>query len=95
VPAHDDRGRTNDEQFEAVLPRHEWVVATGDAGTVVLADTCGYHKQLKPETGDRLLVMSQYTSGTPAYPCDLEIDGVSVNDLTVDQRCAVAAAATA
>ena len=26
----------------------------GEPGTIVLADTCGYHKQLKPESDERV-----------------------------------------
>ena len=32
----------------------------------MFADTCGYHKQLKPESDERLLLVSHYVSGTPS-----------------------------
>jgi hypothetical protein len=67
--------RSTDDQMAAVVPKEHWRVCTGEPGTIVFADTCGYHKQLKPETDERLLLMIQYTSGTPAYPRTLEIGG--------------------
>lgn len=42
----------------------EWKINTGPSGTVVLADTNGYHKGLKPESGHRVLLNLQYTSPT-------------------------------
>ena len=47
--------RANDEQMEAVVPRSEWLVGTGPAGTVLFADTTGWHKGGSARTGDRLL----------------------------------------
>ena len=56
LPERNESGRSTDEQMARVVPGDEWVVCTGEAGTIVLADTCGYHKQLKPEGGQRLCV---------------------------------------
>jgi hypothetical protein len=56
---------------------------------VVFADTCGYHKQLKPESDERLLVVSHYVSGTPLVPRSLELSGVDERSLTDDQYVAV------
>ncbi|MEP6979113.1 MAG: hypothetical protein ABI948_13765, partial [Thermoleophilia bacterium] len=66
----------------------EWVLCEGKAGTVVFADTCGYHKQLKPETDERLLLMSHYVSGTPQVPHELEIRGLDGRELSEDQYVA-------
>jgi hypothetical protein len=89
VPEHDERWRSTDEQIAAVVPRPEWVVCEGHPGTVVLADTCGYHKQLKPESAERLLLTAQYVSGTPLVPRAVEITGAEGATLTDDQRVAV------
>ena len=89
LPERDDRGRSTDEQLGKIVGEDQWLVATGDAGTVVLADTCGYHKQLKPESEERLVLMIQYTSGTPHYPRSLEISGADGGGLTEDQRAAL------
>lgn len=55
--------RTTDEQMQGVFPATEWKVCTGRAGTIILCDTCGFHKGLKPKRGNRLMVVLQYTSG--------------------------------
>jgi len=64
-PACDHDGRTTDEQMARAVPESSWRVCTGARGTVVLCDTCGYHKGLKPKGQDRLMMMLQFTSGAP------------------------------
>lgn len=54
--------RTTDEDMAEVVPSDAWIEATGTAGTVVLADTHGYHKGGHAMTGDRRLVMVLFTS---------------------------------
>jgi hypothetical protein len=81
--------RSTDEEIAAVVPEPEWRVATGPAGTVILADTIGYHKQLKSRGGERMLVMTQYTSGTPHYPGAIEIRGADPAGLSPDQLAAL------
>lgn len=54
--------RTTDKQMAAVVPPRDWIQATAPAGTVVLADTRGYHKGGHAVTGDRRLVMVLFTS---------------------------------
>ena len=85
----DPRGRSEDAEMAAVLPESEWLVCTGEAGTVILADTCGYHKQLKPRGDERMLLMAQYTSGKPAYPPDLRFVVDDPASLTLEQRAAL------
>lgn len=89
VPEQDEQGRSNDEQLEQVVPRSEWILCEGRPGTVVFADTCGYHKQLKPESDERLLLVSHYVSGTPFVPSTLELRDVDESSLTDDQYVAV------
>jgi len=60
-----DRERVADEQIASVMPPETWRVCTGPAGTMILADTLGYHRGGKPKAGTRLLVTFTYTSGTP------------------------------
>ena len=88
-PDHDEQGRSNDAQLESVAPRSDWVLCEGPPGTVVFADTCGYHKQLKPESDERLLLVSHYVSGTPFVPAALDLRGVDEASLTSDQFVAV------
>ena len=61
-------GRMNDDQMAAHVPAAGWTRCTGSARTVILADTTGFHKGLKPQTQHRVIVSFHYTSGTPRYP---------------------------
>lgn len=89
LPEHDEQGRSDDAQLAVVVPESDWVLCEGPRGTVVFADTCGYHKQLKPESGERLLAVSHYVSGTPLVPRSLELRDVDESSLTDDQHVAV------
>jgi hypothetical protein len=89
LPERDEQARSTDEQLGAIVPEDEWVLCEGAPGTVVFADTCGYHKQLKPESLDRVLLMAHYVSGTPYVPRELELRGVDDAALTDDQYVAV------
>jgi hypothetical protein len=85
----DENNRTPDEAMAKIVPEEDWVVCTGNAGTVILADTCGYHKQLKPIDGERLLMIAEYTSGTPFSERPNEIVCPDPSRLTEDQRFAL------
>lgn len=64
-PAHHLEGRvkrTEDDQMAAVVPRERWVTATGARGTIVLADTNGYHRGGLARERDRLMYTCMYTS---------------------------------
>ena len=54
--------RTTDEQMEKVFPRENWKVCTGKKGTLVFADTRGYHKGGEARTGNRVMFTCMYTS---------------------------------
>jgi hypothetical protein len=85
----DVKDRLTDEQMAAHVPRADWVTCTGGPGTVVIADTCGYHKGGKPETGDRLLWTAQFTTGAADAKRNFRLAGDDVGELTVDQRYAL------
>ena len=89
LPERDERARSTDEQLARIVPESEWILCEGKRGTVVLADTCGYHKQLKPEGEERLLLVAHYVSGTPYVPRALELEGADPAALTDDQHVAV------
>lgn len=89
LPERDEHGRSVDEQMAAVVPPERWLYARGTPGTVVFADTCGYHKQQKPTSDERLLLMSQYVSGTPLVQRAVELRGFDSAGLSADQRVAV------
>jgi hypothetical protein len=77
--------RLSDEDMEKVIPSSDWLVCTGKAGTVVLADTCGYHKGGKPTVGDRLLWTAQFTSVAPNYERNFTLSG-DPSGLSEEQR---------
>lgn len=89
VPHHDEQARSTDEQLATVVPEREWIYCEGGPGTVVFADTCGYHKQVKPTTDERLLLVSQYVSGTLFVDRAVELTDVEAGALTDDQHVAV------
>jgi hypothetical protein len=81
--------RLTDEEMERHVPRERWAICTGPPGTVVLADTCGYHKGGKPTTGDRLLWTAQYTTGAADARRNFELAGEAPSHLTPEQRWAL------
>jgi hypothetical protein len=66
-------GRMDDTQMAGQVPAAGWTRCTGSPGTVILADTTGFHKGLKPQTQHRVMVSLHYTSGTPRYPRNFEL----------------------
>ena len=89
LPQRDEQARSTDDQMLAVVPESEWVLCEGPPATVVFADTCGYHKQLKPESGERMLMVAHYVSGTPMVPRVVELTGADDATLSDDQFVAV------
>jgi hypothetical protein len=89
LPERDEKWRSTDEQLARIVPEPEWILCEGARGTVVFADTCGYHKQLKPAGDERLLLVSHYVSGTPYVPRTLELRGDGDAGLTDEQYVAV------
>lgn len=70
--------RTTDEQMAAVYPRDKWKVGIGNKGTIIFADTRGYHKGGEARTKDRLMFTCMYTSPASeskellSFPSDLD-----------------------
>jgi hypothetical protein len=60
--------RTDDVQMNAVAPRAQWITACGPKGTVVLADTRGYHKGGWVREGERILYTCMFTSQASTSP---------------------------
>jgi len=89
LPEHDENRRSTDEQMARIVPENQWRILEGAPGTIVFADTCGYHKQLKPETDERVKLVAHYVSGTPYVAGVLELEGVDESSLTDDQYYAV------
>ena len=54
--------RSEDEQMAAVVPPERWIKGLGDAGTIIFADTRGYHKGGLARTHDRIMYNCMFTS---------------------------------
>ena len=54
--------RSTDDQMSRVVPKHRWVQCLGRSGTVVFADTRGFHRGGLVERGERLLFTCMFTS---------------------------------
>ncbi len=65
--------RVDDERMRKFFAPERWQVCTGPAGTMIVADTVGFHRGGKPTTGTRLLVTFTYTSGIPFVERSLSV----------------------
>jgi hypothetical protein len=81
--------RLGDEEMAERIAPDDWVVCTGPVGTVVIADTCGYHKGGKPVAGERLLWTAQFTTGAAEAKRNFELVGDGDPALTRSQRYAL------
>lgn len=54
--------RSNDEQMAEAASPETWIKATGAQGTIVFADTHGYHKGGLARERDRLMYLCMFTS---------------------------------
>lgn len=54
--------RTTDEQMRAMFPEKLWIKGTGKKGTLIFADTRGFHKGGEARTKDRLMYTCMFTS---------------------------------
>lgn len=54
--------RSTDEQMAAVLSPEQWVTGTGAPGTIIFADTRGYHKGGLARDNDRIMYVCMFTS---------------------------------
>lgn len=70
------------------FPPSSWQVCTGPAGTMILADTLGFHRGGKPTRGERVLVTFTYTSGTPILDPPIHLSAIP-SELSRVQRAAV------
>ena len=54
--------RSTDSQMAEVIPRDQWVRGTGPKGTIIFADTRGYHRGGLARERDRLMYTGMFTS---------------------------------
>ena len=75
--------RTTDEQMNEVFPKDKWVKGTGKKGTIIFADTRGFHKGGEARTNDRLMFTCMFTSPASEskklikYPADLNLKNLT------------------
>jgi hypothetical protein len=60
--------RSNDTQINEVVPKNQWITGVGPKGTVVFADTRGYHKGGFSIERERILYTCMFTSKASSYP---------------------------
>ncbi len=78
--------RTTDDQMNAVFPKENWKKGTGKKGTIIFADTRGFHKGGEARTKDRLMYTCMYTSRASESKELLKIpSNLGANALTTDQ----------
>lgn len=75
VPFYKDSIRIEDEEMIAAIPKEHWMAYTGSKGTMILADTIGYHRGGYVLEGHRVLLTFTYTSGVPRKPIRAHIGG--------------------
>ncbi len=68
VPLHEDSVRITDEEMAAAIGPEHWIKCTGPMGTMILADTVGFHRGGYVREGNRVLITFTYTSGIPFKP---------------------------
>lgn len=79
--------RTTDEQMNQVFPKEKWIKGIGKKGTIIFADTRGYHKGGEARTKDRLMYTCMYTSAASQskklikYPSNLNTGTLSDKQL--------------
>ncbi len=60
--------RSNDDQMRRVVSEEKWITAVGPKGTVVFADTRGYHKGGLVRANERVLYNCMFTSQASTRP---------------------------
>ena len=61
--------RSSDEQMAEIVPRNRWITGIGPKGTMIFADTRGYHKGGLARQRDRIVYMCEFFSNgaDPGY----------------------------
>jgi hypothetical protein len=54
--------RSRDREMAKIVPDSDWICGTGKKGTLIFADTRGFHKGGEARTRDRLMYTCMYTS---------------------------------
>lgn len=82
--------RSTDEQMSAVIPKENWIKGVGKKGTIIFADTRGFHKGGEARSSDRLMFTMMFTSAASDSKRLLQIsDNLPLSNLTKKQVCAL------
>ncbi|MCW5960606.1 MAG: phytanoyl-CoA dioxygenase family protein [Pyrinomonadaceae bacterium] len=82
--------RSTDEQMRSVFPEDRWFRGTGPKGTIIFADTRGFHKGGMARDNDRLMFTCMYTSPASDSERLIKFDhDLSTRSLTDRQRSAL------
>lgn len=80
--------RTTDEQMAAVVAPEKWIKGTGKKGTIIFADTRGFHKGGEARTDDRLMFTCMFTSPASQskrllkFPPHLSLNGLNEKQIS-------------
>ena len=88
-PRHAHPRRIVDEEMKVVFPEDRWMECCGPEGTMIIADTVGYHRGGKVVEGERVLVTFTYTSGMPQTKRNLVLKDPPQRTLTPLQEAAL------
>jgi hypothetical protein len=84
-----EQGRVSDAQMREAIDSAKWKACLGRAGTVILADTTGFHKGGRCEKDSRLLLTFEYVSAASQYPREFSLRGSQGEVLDGVQRDAL------
>jgi hypothetical protein len=84
-----DAKRSDDNQMAAVLPPDRWIKAVGGKGTIIFADTRGYHKGGLARERDRIMYVCMFTSQASKCPNLFEHPGRISTPLDREQAFAL------
>lgn len=80
--------RSRDDQMAQIVPRDRWIVGRGARGTIIFADTHGYHKGGLARERERLFYTCMFTS--PGSQCKDHFDRSGVGALPASRALALA-----
>ncbi|MFN0279981.1 MAG: phytanoyl-CoA dioxygenase family protein [Pyrinomonadaceae bacterium] len=81
--------RSNDEQMAEVIPEKVWKQCTGKRGTIIFADTRGYHKGGFAREQDRIMYTAMFTSPASESEKLLRRSGAMPQQMTRDMQYAL------
>ena len=78
--------RSNDSQMVKVVPAERWVEGVGPEGTIIFADTRGYHRGGLARERDRIMYHCMFTSSASHKEANQFIERSSSTSLPLDKE---------